>query len=430
MSSDSGFSPKVIILAGGKGTRSENPSIPKILQHISPSETILDLHIRNLGNSKFKDLTFLLGHLNEQVVENLKAIEKLSNLKISWTIDTPTDNPVTILTKLLASESNPNQIFIVLLGDVLINSDLMRYSVELSKSSLKGVVLVHPNLHPLESDVFEFDHENKAKKLVMKGNLGSSARLSRAIAGVYLFKKSALELFNANESEVTKGIIEPLFNAGELEVINSVEYFQDTGTKSRLLKAQKDFQSGAFHKRGEKQKKAIFLELEEILAEYPDIRSNKDVTLNSPVDISSAISKANSKGIPVVLFSVLKKEEILLDQLKTLLMISKVEADLRKYNTIVDEFTFVPQSNYSQNVKCKCINLTDPGDCNICGLGFVNVARRHSLDLTSSIFIGGSEDLLKIATSFGIQLSKTRDMNNKLGDIGKLVSDAISRISG
>ena len=428
MNFDPGFIPKVIILAGGKGTRSENPLIPKILQPISPSETLLDLHIKNLGNFKSIDLTFLLGHLNEQVIERLRTLNKSPNISVNWKIDTPSDNPVTAVTRLIASELNQNQIYILILGDVLVNTDLMRYSLELSKSSFKGFVLVHPNLHPLESDVFEFDIDNKAKKLALKGELSSNTRPTRAIAGVYLFKGSALEMFNTNESELTTGIIAPLFSAGELNVINSVEYFQDTGTKSRLLKAQNDFQSGAFHKRGEIPKKAIFLEFEEMLIKEPNRGSNKDIVIQSPSEISTAISKANSKGIPIVLFSLLKKETSLSEQAQVLSIVSQVESELRDLNAIVDDFIFVQESNRSQTAESNCFHPEVLGDCNICGPALIEITRRHSIDQQNSILLGGSEGLLEISTAIGMQFKKTRDKNNTLEDLGKLVNDAITRI--
>jgi hypothetical protein len=50
-----------LILAGGKGTRSENPLIPKILQKISENETLLEIHLNKLCKHLESRLTFLLG---------------------------------------------------------------------------------------------------------------------------------------------------------------------------------------------------------------------------------------------------------------------------------------------------------------------------------------------------------------------------------
>ncbi len=76
---------KVIILAGGQGTRLSLSSkgLPKPLVKIN-NKTLLDYQIEFLENSGFSDIRFSLGHKAEKIVAYLK--EKYPN-KYEWVIE-------------------------------------------------------------------------------------------------------------------------------------------------------------------------------------------------------------------------------------------------------------------------------------------------------------------------------------------------------
>ena len=48
MTSEKEIKVHALVLAGGRGTRSENPLMPKILQSISDEQKLIDLHFTNL----------------------------------------------------------------------------------------------------------------------------------------------------------------------------------------------------------------------------------------------------------------------------------------------------------------------------------------------------------------------------------------------
>ena len=77
-----------IILAGGKGTRSENPSLPKILQTLAVGVTLLQCHLENLNRSGIDRVHFLLGFGAEKVLIELEKLRPAFNqIRFSWSID-------------------------------------------------------------------------------------------------------------------------------------------------------------------------------------------------------------------------------------------------------------------------------------------------------------------------------------------------------
>ena len=65
---------QVISLAGGQGSRSENPLIPKPLQEIWSGKTVLELQLDALAKAGITDVCLLLGHLAKQMMAYLGEI--------------------------------------------------------------------------------------------------------------------------------------------------------------------------------------------------------------------------------------------------------------------------------------------------------------------------------------------------------------------
>lgn len=430
MSNDQGLLLHALILAGGKGTRSENPLTPKILQEISGNQSLLDLHLRLLAVSNPTSVTFLLGHLHDVIAKKLQKEKSNHSFLIDWKIDRPGDNPVKVLYKAISTEKNDDSIFVLILGDVLVNSNYADYARDLQNSNFCASVLVHPNLHPNESDVFEFDLGNKAEHLRTKGEAVSNKQPTRAIAGVYFLKKSSIKFFSLNEPDLTMGIIKPLFDAGELNVVNSADYFQDTGTKERLEKARSDFESSAFWRRGRISKQAIFVEIECICSRSTGIHGGQSDSEIIMPQMHSSISKANSLGIPVLIIS--KDSRTISDSsgnAEFLEILSRVESSLRREAAIVDDFAFFPrndialgmtddeQETYPKNTSKNSIS------CSI-----EEISSLLSIDVNKSILIGQSLESEMTALRLGISFTKCNGENNEGSGINDLINQAVDRI--
>ena len=418
-----------LVLAGGRGTRSDDPLKPKILQTISNEKLLIDLHFENLTKQLNLKITFLLGYLNEPIIRRIKEIGPELDCEIDWVLDKEGDTPVSAVLASIQKEINPESIFVIVLGDILTNVNYKDHVEKLSESEMLGLVLVHPNLHPNESDVFEYGASNNALKLFLKGTNLTGNYPARAIAGAYFIKKSSLEYFNLKESDIANGVIEPLFNAGKLLVENTFEYFQDTGTKKRLGKARKDYASGAYDLRGKKSKSCIFLDRDGTL--IPDIGADRKFIDKN--DLSSetikSISKANESGIPVILVTnqpgiakgFITVEDFLATQ-------QQLESILNDNFALLDDFVFCPHhpeigfEGEVPELKVKC-------DCRKPGTGMIKeIERRHNVDIKTSILIGDSEADCEMASNCGMLYLKVAQDQSKSPDISAQIYEAISRI--
>jgi mannose-1-phosphate guanylyltransferase/phosphomannomutase len=420
---------RALILAGGKGTRSENPLTPKILQTISEDQLLIDIHLANLANQLDLRITFLLGYLHSPIVERIRELEKESRSEIDWVLDKAEETPVSAVFASIQNEINPDTIFIILLGDILANVNFTRYVAKLKESDFLGMVLVHPNLHPSESDAFEYGDADNAIKICLKGNGVSSQYPARAIAGVYFLKKSALEYFNLEESDFAKGVIAPLFNAGKLRVENTFEYFQDTGTKGRLEKARKDYSSGAYDLRGRMKKGCIFIDRDGTL--IPDIGANRKNIEKSDISAGTieSIVTANECGIPVILVTnqpgIAKGFLTVRDFLATQY---QLESILNENSALLDDFIFCPHHPES-GFKGEVLALKIKCECRKPGTGMIKeMARRHSIDIKKSIFIGDSDVDFQTASTCGMLFLKVAQDQSEIPDVSPQMYEAITRI--
>jgi mannose-1-phosphate guanylyltransferase/phosphomannomutase len=430
MSNDQGLLLHALILAGGKGTRSENPLTPKILQEISGNQSLLDLHLRLLEDSNPTSVTLLLGHLHDVIAKKLQKEKSNYSFLIDWKIDSPGDNPVKVVYNAISTEKNEDSIFVLILGDVLVNSNYADYARDLQNSNFCASVLVHPNLHPNESDVFEFDLGNKAVLLRTKGETVSNKQPTRAIAGVYFLKKSSIKFFSLNEPDLTKGIIKPLFDAGELNVVNSADYFQDTGTKERLGKARRDFESSAFWRRGKISKQAIFVELECIYSRNIGIHGGQSDSEIIMPEMHPSILKANSLGIPVLIIS--EDSGLISDSTgnaEFLETLSWVESSLRRKAAIFDDFAFFPPNEITLAITDD-EQETDPKNTSRKSISCTieEISSLLSIDVNKSILIGQSLESEMTAERLGILFTKYDGENNAGKRVNDLINQAVDRI--
>jgi mannose-1-phosphate guanylyltransferase / phosphomannomutase len=418
-----------LILAGGKGTRSENPLTPKILQRISENETLLEIHLSNLCKHLESRLTFLLGYKHELVIEKIESVKTLFNCEINWEVDEKGETPVTAVYKAMKNELNKEEIFVVILGDILVNVDFTKHISNLENSNSLGSVLVHPNLHPQDSDVFEYGAGDLPLRLRLKGEKLSERNPARAIAGVYFFKKSSISYFNLSESDIAKGVLAPLFDAGKLDVVNSFEYFQDTGTKSRLQKSKQDYSSGAFEMRGKPLKKCIFIDRDGTI--IPDSGAGRKEIQKTDLSILTikAIAAANESGIPVILVTnqpgiakgFITNEDFLTTQFQ-------LESVLNQESALLDDFIFCPH-HPERGFAGEVPELKISCECRKPRIGMIDsIAERHEIDIQGSVFIGNTNVDFETAQNSGMEFLSVESSHPEAPDISAQIYKAISRI--
>lgn len=180
--------PRVVILAGGKGTRLLPFTItfPKPLVPIGDMP-ILEILLRRLHRAGFRDVTLTLGHLSELIraFVSQHVSGALPDLKISYvTEDDPTGTAGSLsLVPGLADT------FLVANGDLLTNlnfSDLVRFH---KASGAELTIASHVNRVKIDFGVLELDGAGRLANYVEKPEM-----VYRVSMGVYIYEPSVLDL--------------------------------------------------------------------------------------------------------------------------------------------------------------------------------------------------------------------------------------------
>jgi len=421
-----------IIIAGGLGTRSENPSVPKILQKID-KRTLLEYQLDALTANQIKKATFLLGFGAKEVENEIRHLTKVfPEIEVKIKVDGQGDNQVTALRKALMENLHQDEIGVVILGDVLWCDDIGEDIRALIASESLALVLVHPNLHPNESDIFYMGAECSFAKLVAKqeARVGFQSP-TRALTGVFCVKQDSHLYFSNQGDDLLQALIRPLFRANKLLIRNTSGYFQDTGTASRLLKAKKDLQSGNLMRRSSQNKIGIFLDRDGTLV-FDVGFPRKNIASSEILEpVGQAIARSNSMGVPVFMVTNqpgiakgrISHEDFLYTQ-------AQIESLLAGHNAIIDDFDYCPHYPHAGfpdevsglKIVCTC-RKPAPGM-------IVNLAKKHRIDLLSSILIGDSLADKRVAESLAMNFRKcsyTGEYSSNTADIINSFLDGLSK---
>ncbi len=379
------------------GTRSLNPNVPKILQNIA-GNSLLSWHKHLLINNGISGATVVAAHLSEAV--DAACIE-LTDEEFTFGIaieDSPSGTFPAVLhaSKLLESER-----YLVLLGDILMSFDILRFLQAWESSKLGVAVIVHPNLHPNDSDATYVDSlgttivSTKIERNPNTRNISS--------AGVFGVTDLALRKYSGI-LDLGSDLLKAACEQKDLFIWNSSHYLKDTGTPVRLFASETDIKHGAFQRRGKTlPRPAIFLDRDGVInPNYGDVPPIESYELMP--GIGESISTANKLGIPIFIvtnqpglakgfFTESEHEQIIV----------KMENLLLKCEAYVDEYVFCPhhpEKGYENEVvrlkvKCECRKPN--------GMMVKEISNRHLIDIESSVMVGDMKSDRDFADNLGMK---------------------------
>lgn len=386
---------QVLILAGGRGSRSENPQIPKALQTIFEDKTILELQLDALVSGGFRDVCLLLGHLADQMTTYLEGIlPRYPTLSMGFLTDKPGAQGTAKVVSDAVQTLGADRDYLLLLGDTVIQAPLNEYFRRWNESKADLGVLCHPNLHLQDSDTLLLNQSSKILGFREKGQDADSASsfLVEAATGVLFFtSKSAKGILDCT-GDVTKELIaNSLLDNSGVGII-ATHYFKDSGTSARLNAIRNDFSNGAAIRRGGIKRAALLIDRDDTL--IADAGTTRSTVSEGEISIGlpEAIKQFNEHGVPV--FVVSNQPGIAKGQI--------AEADvfrvhnelgnyLSKYGALIDGLYFCPhhpeigfeREVVSLKVACNCRKPAN-------GM-LLSIADEHGIDLTKSVFIGDSK---------------------------------------
>jgi mannose-1-phosphate guanylyltransferase / phosphomannomutase len=378
----------VLLIAGGRGTRSVDPSVPKSLHEIvsvplikhqiSFLQTIGCKKVTIIGNFGFDKLSGYLESLEIPGIDvNLIAEERFGGT----------------LGALQHGKSQVKDSHVwVILGDLFFQNHLEVIERTLDLDSLDLLIVTHPNDHPVDSDLIAFNQFNNeitdfySKKVqTRESDSGNSA-----IAGIYLVNLNKLPAAQA-QGDISGDLV-PFALMSGWKVINftSVEYCKDSGTPERIKAIESDYLDGITSRRSRLGKRVCFLDLDNTLMANSEVK-NADSQIEIDPEIAIKIRNFNLAGVPLIVVTNqpgIAKGFFSLKEWSTFR--SRVETMLSSFGAFIDDWVVCPHhpeighegEKSAYKVVCGCRKPKS-------GM-FLEMELKHSIDLRSSYMIGDS----------------------------------------
>jgi len=386
---------QVISLAGGQGSRSENPLIPKPLQEIWSGKTVLELQLDALAKAGITDVCLLLGHLAKQMMAYLGEISyKYPTLSIGHLVDERDDWGTALSVSSAIRSLGSDKNFLLLLGDTVISAPLDQYYRRWESSEADLGVLCHPNLHLHDSDTLLLDQKGRIIDFREKGQGAESAPgfLVQAATGVLFLNSKAASGIVGSAGDVTKELIEnSLLDDSGVGII-ATHYFKDSGTPARLNAIRNDFADGSAIRRGGMQRAALLVDRDNTL--IADGGTSRAAVVEGEISagLPLALQEFNKHGVPV--FVVTNQPGIAKGQI-TESDVFRVHNELGNHLSIhgalIDGLYFCPH-HPEIGFEGEVVSLKIPCLCRKPGNGMLNaLSQDHGIDLSKSVLIGDSE---------------------------------------
>ena len=382
---------KVVIMAGGKGTRISSiaSDIPKPMIKIE-GKPVLEREIECLKTQGFTDIILTVGHLGQVIIDYFGDGSKFG-VHIEYHVE---NEPLGNAGALFKIKEKLQEDFLLLNGDVVFNIDFKRF-VNFHKAKGGLVTLfTHPNSHPYDSGLIFADDNLSVVKWLNKEDERPKYYKNRVNAGLHILSPKVLDVeISSPKVDLDRHLLKPLANTGKMFVYDSPEYVKDMGTPERFYAVEDDYKKGIISAKNLKTKqKAIFMDR--------DGTVNKLVGFLTDIDdfelidgVSTAIKKINSSGYLAIVITnqpVIARGEVSIDELSEIH--KKMETLLGEEGAYIDGLYYCPHhpdkgfvgERTEYKIVCDC-RKPKPGL-------ILQAAKDFNIDLENSWMIGDSEN--------------------------------------
>lgn len=414
---------KVVIMAGGKGTRIQSVAsdIPKPMIKID-GVPVLEHEIRNLKKQGFTDIIITISHLGNIIMDYFGDGSRFGVHIEYYNENQPLGNAGALfkIKKKLTDD------FLLLNADAIFDVDFNRF-VEYHKSCGGLVTLfTHPNSHPYDSGLIVADENGAVKQWLAKEDVRPLYYKNRVNAGLHVINPKILDMFGIDEERIgsvdEKGnlikvdldrqLLKPLAGTGKMFCYDSPEYVKDMGTPERFYAVEKDFKEGTVHgKNLANKQRAVFIDRDGTINKYVGFLT--DIEDFELIDgVTDAIKKINSSGYLAIVVTnqpVVARGEVSFSELDQIH--NKMETLLGKEGAYLDAIYYCPHhphKGYEGEVEelkidCEC-RKPKPGM-------LLKAAGDFNIDLTRSWMIGDGENDIKAGNAAGCRTILIGDSN-------------------
>lgn len=385
---------KVVIMAGGKGTRisSVASDIPKPMIKID-GKPVLEREIECLRSQGFTDIIITVSHLGNIIMDYFKDGSDFG-VSIEYFFE---KEPLGNAGALYQIKDKLTEDFLLLNADAIFDVDFNRFVDYHRQKGGLVTLFTHPNSHPYDSGLIIADESGSVLKWLAKEDERPKYYRNRVNAGLHVISPKVLEKnIDTPKIDLDRQLLKPLAGTGQMFVYDSPEYVKDMGTPERYKSVCDDYQAGRVQGKNLKNKqKAIFLDRDGVINKYVGFLTDIDqFELNDGV--SDAIKKINDNGYLAIVVTnqpVIARGEVTFEELEQIH--HKMETLLGLDGAYVDAIYYCPHHPHKGyegevpelKIECNC-RKPKPGM-------LFQAAKDYNIDLSKSIMIGdGDNDML------------------------------------
>ena len=411
---------KVVIMAGGKGTRiaAVARGVPKPLIKID-GIPVLEREIECLRDQGFDDIILTVSYLGNIIMDYFGDGSGLSpttgkpfGVKIKYFNE---KEPLGNAGALFKIRDQLQGDFLLINADSVFDVDFNRF-VEYHKQKGGLVTLfTHPNSHPYDSGLIIADNDGSVQQWLTKEDVRSQWYQNRVNAGLHVINASVLDKVNIDVNtigtevngkkvkvDLDRQILKPLCGTGKMFCYDSPEYVKDMGTPERFNGVCADFAHGTVSAKNLKNKqKAIFLDRDGTINKYVGfLRDINDFELLPGV--TEAIRKINASGYLAIVVTnqpVIARGEVTFDQLQEIH--NKMETLLGQEGAYLDAIYFCPH-HPDKGFEGEVPELKINCDCRKPKPGMLlKAAEDFNIDLSQSWMVGDGRNDIEAGQNAG-----------------------------
>lgn len=385
---------KVVIMAGGKGTRisSVASDIPKPMIKIN-GKPVLEREIECLRSQGFTDIIITVSHLGNIIMDYFKDGSDFG-VKIEYFFE---KEPLGNAGALYQIKDKLTDDFLLLNADAVFDVDFNRFVDYHREKGGLVTLFTHPNSHPYDSGLIIADDNGRVLKWLAKEDDRPRYYRNRVNAGLHVISPKVLEKkIDTPKIDLDRQLLKPLSGTGQMFVYDSPEYVKDMGTPERYKSVCDDYAAGRVQGKNLKNKqRAIFLDRDGVINKYVGFLTDiEQFELNDGV--TEAIKKINDNGYLAIVVTnqpVIARGEVTFDELEEIH--NKMETLLGLDGAYLDAIYYCPHHPHKGyegevpelKIECEC-RKPKPGM-------LLQAAKDFNIDLSQSVMIGdGENDML------------------------------------
>jgi D,D-heptose 1,7-bisphosphate phosphatase len=331
---------KVIIMAGGKGTRTASIAgdLPKPMIPVC-GKAILERQIDCLKKNGLTDITLVIGYLGHHIREYFGDGSRFG-CAISYYAET---EPLGTAGALFKMKDLPDD-FILLNGDIIFDIDFHRMIAFHRQKKAWASLAVHPNNHPFDSALIKTGNNDLVTGLLNKEDKRTYYK-NLVNAGIHIISKELLANYPQSKEKVDldRDLLKPSISSGRVFAYHTPEYIKDMGRPERYAQVSSDIEKGIVKQKNlTVGQRCVFLDRDGTINKF-----NGFVTKPEALELidgaAEAISKINSAGFLAIVITnqpVIARGEVDPETLDLIHM--KMETELGKNGAFIDDLFYCP----------------------------------------------------------------------------------------